>query len=68
MNLIEAKSTLLEFKKLSVEESNLRVRELEEAFKVFWDSKPDENTFEKHLGSVLLTARMLYYIWFGSFE
>ena len=62
MTLNKARATLLVFKELSLEESVLRVNELWEAFKVFWDSKPDEDTFAKHLGSVLLTARMLYYM------
>jgi len=39
-----------------------RQRELNEAFKVFWDGSPSEDEFEKICSGLLLTPRLIYYM------
>jgi hypothetical protein len=73
MNLDDAKTALLKHQKqiilrleLEANLENQRFRlanPVEEAFRVFLSSNPDEDEFTKYLQHVTLTAGMLYWIW-----
>ena len=60
MTLEEAKSTLKELKHLPVSIQLERVEELNDAFRVFINSRPTEDEFAEHMGHIVLTARILW--------
>ena len=62
MNLKEALDILRQARSWSFEEIRLRIPEIDDAAKVFWDSKPTEHEFDRVMNRIILTPRILYYL------
>lgn len=60
MTLAQAKRKLKYFQKEGSITQNAKIRELDEAFGIFWDSCPNEDEFQEHMNLIILTPRMLY--------
>ena len=62
MNLEQALDLLRQSRSWSVEENLLHIAEINDAAKVFWDSKPTEDEFHHVMNRIILTPRILYYL------
>jgi len=62
MNIDEAKCFLLARQNEPALQQKILQKEVEEAFKVLWDSNPSEDEFDTYMDRILLTPRMLHYM------
>ena len=62
MDLEQAIKTLEDLRRNDPVVQRGRNAELTQSFKVFWDSRPDEATYSKHTGGLLITPTLLYYM------
>ena len=60
MTKAEAVASLEDLKHLTTKEQNVRAKELEGAFKVFWNHAPQEKEFDKVMSGLILTPVVLY--------
>lgn len=60
MDLVEAKKVLIEAQEPQL--ATFNTTKLYEAFKVFWDTGPDEDEFYRYCDYPTLTPRMLWYM------
>ena len=62
IELEDAKNFLAE-KRLELEyNQRLQKKEIEDAFKILWDSNPDEDEFDEFTDGLIFTPIMLHYV------